>query len=104
MIDQIMEPPSRPAILARILRNLKNIYAEREEMPAALAATERILLLEPDNPQERRDCGLLRARLGQLHRALEDLDRYARMVPRAPDLPQIQQRARALAARAAEGN
>jgi regulator of sirC expression with transglutaminase-like and TPR domain len=69
-----------------------------------LAATERIFLLEPDNPQELRDCGLLRARLGQLHRALEDLDRYARMAPHAPDLPRIQQQARALAARAAEGN
>jgi regulator of sirC expression with transglutaminase-like and TPR domain len=104
MIDQIMEPPSRRAILARILRNLKNIYAEREEVPAALAATERIFLLEPDNPQELRDCGLLRARLGHLHRALEDLDRYARMAPHAPDLPRIKQQVRALAARAAEGN
>ena len=104
MIDQIMEPPSRRAILARILRNLKNIYAEREDVAAALAATERIFLLEPDNPQELRDCGLLRARLGQLHRALEDLDRYARIAPHAPDLPRIQQQARALAARAAEGN
>ncbi len=104
MIAQIMEPPSRRAILARILRNLKNIYAEREDVPAVLAATERVFLLEPDNPQELRDCGLLRARLGQLHRALEDLDRYARMAPHAPDLPRITQQARALAARAAEGN
>jgi regulator of sirC expression with transglutaminase-like and TPR domain len=104
LIAQIMEPPSRRAILARILRNLKNIYADREDVPAVLAATERIFLLEPDNPQELRDCGLLRARLGQLHRALEDLDRYARMAPQAPDLPRIQQQARALAARAAEGN
>jgi regulator of sirC expression with transglutaminase-like and TPR domain len=104
IIDQLMEPPSRRAILARILRNLKNIYAEREDVPAALAATERICLIEPDNPQELRDCGLLRARLGQLHRALEDLERYARMAPRAADLPRIRQQARALAARAAEGN
>ena len=73
-------------------------------MPPALAATERIILLEPDNPEELRDCGLLRARLGQIHRALEDLERYARMAPRAADLPRIRQQARALAARAAEGN
>jgi regulator of sirC expression with transglutaminase-like and TPR domain len=104
LIDQIMEPPTRRAILARILRNLKNIYAEREELPAALAVAERILLLEPDNPHELRDCGLLRAQLGQIHHALEDLDRYARMLPHAADLPQIRQRAQALAAQAAEGN
>jgi regulator of sirC expression with transglutaminase-like and TPR domain len=61
-------------------------------------------MLEPDNPQELRDRGLLRARLGQLHHALEDLDRYAHMAPGAHDLPQIKQHARALAAQAAEGN
>jgi regulator of sirC expression with transglutaminase-like and TPR domain len=104
LVEQIMAPPSRRAILARILRNLKNLYVEREALPAALAAVERIVMLEPDNPQELRDRGLLRAQLGQLHASLEDLDRYARMAPRAPDLPQIRQRARALAARAAEGN
>jgi regulator of sirC expression with transglutaminase-like and TPR domain len=104
LVEQIMAPPSRRAILARILRNLKHLYVEREELQAALATTERILMLEPDNPQELRDRGLLRAQLGQLHPALEDLDRYARIAPRAPDLPQIKQRARALAARAAEGN
>jgi regulator of sirC expression with transglutaminase-like and TPR domain len=104
VIAHILEPPSRRAILARILRNLKNIYAEREDLPAVLAATERIFMLEPDNSQELRDCGLLRARLGQLHRALEDLERYARMAPHATDLPRIKQQARALAARAAAGN
>jgi regulator of sirC expression with transglutaminase-like and TPR domain len=104
LVEHVMAPPSRRAILARILRNLKNLYAEREELPAALAATERILLIEPDNPLELRDRGLLRAQLGQLHHALEDLDRYARMAPRAADLPQIKQRALALAAQAAKGN
>jgi regulator of sirC expression with transglutaminase-like and TPR domain len=104
LVEQVMAPPSRLAILARILRNLKNLYAERQDLPAALAATERILLIEPDNPQELRDRGLIRAGLGQLHHALEDLDRYARMAPHAHDLPQIKQRARLLAAQVAEGN
>ena len=104
LIEQVLTPPTRRSILARILRNLKNLYVEDEQVPAALAAIERILLLEPDNAQELRDRGLLRARLGQLHFALEDLDRYARMAPGAPDLPQIKQHARALASQAAEGN
>ncbi|HEU5100623.1 MAG TPA: tetratricopeptide repeat protein [Roseiflexaceae bacterium] len=104
LVEQVMAPPTRLAILARILRNLKNLYVEGEALPAALAAVERILLIEPNNAQELRDRGLLRARLGQLHVALEDLDRYARMAPTAPDLPQIRQHARALASQAAEGN
>jgi regulator of sirC expression with transglutaminase-like and TPR domain len=104
LIEQVMAPPTRRSILARILRNLKNLYIEDEQLAAALAAIERIVLLEPDNAQELRDRGLLRARLGQLHPALEDLDRYARMAPSAPDLPQVKQHARALASQAAEGN
>jgi regulator of sirC expression with transglutaminase-like and TPR domain len=104
LVEQVLAPPERRAIVARILRNLKNLYVEAEQLPAALAATERILLLEPNNPQELRDRGLLRAQLGQVYAAVQDLDRYARMAPHAADLPRIKQQAQALAARAAEGN
>ncbi|HET9223585.1 MAG TPA: transglutaminase-like domain-containing protein, partial [Roseiflexaceae bacterium] len=104
LIEQVMEPPSKHAILARILRNLKSTYIERGDIERALAAVERIILIEPENIAELRDRGLLRARLGRLHSALEDLDRYARLAPTAADLPQIRQHARDLAKRLAEGN
>jgi regulator of sirC expression with transglutaminase-like and TPR domain len=104
LVERIMAPPSKQAILARILRNLKNLYAERGDLDRALAAADRILLLEPDAAGDVRDRGLLRARLGALHGALEDLDRYARLAPGASDLPQIRREARALAERAAAGN
>ena len=104
LIEQVMAPPSKRDILARMLRNLKNTYVERGDIDRALAAVERILLIEPDNISELRDRGLLRARLGQLHRALEDLDRYARLAPNAADLVQIRQHARGLAERLAQGN
>lgn len=104
LVARTMEPPSRRAILARILRNLKNLYVEQGALTRALAAVERIILLEPDSAQEVRDRGLMRARLGMLNGALEDLDRYARMAPRAADLAQIRSEARALAERAAAGN
>jgi regulator of sirC expression with transglutaminase-like and TPR domain len=104
LIEQIMAPPSKRDILARMLRNLKNTYLERGEIERALAAVERIILVEPENTPELRDRGLLRARLGRLHSALEDLDRYARLAPTAADLPQIRQHARDLAKRLAQGN
>ncbi|MFL5803158.1 MAG: SirB1 family protein [Roseiflexaceae bacterium] len=104
LLKQVMAPPTKRAILARMLRNLKSTYIERGDEVRALAAVERIILIEPDDPQDLRDRGLLRARLGQLHGALEDLDRYARQAPRAADLPQIRQQARALAERLAQGN
>jgi regulator of sirC expression with transglutaminase-like and TPR domain len=104
LVAQVMAPPSKRAILARLVRNLKNLYAERGELERALAASDRILLLEPGAAVDVRDRGLLRARLGLLHGALEDLDRYARLAPGAADLPQIRREARALAQRAAAGN
>jgi regulator of sirC expression with transglutaminase-like and TPR domain len=104
LFEQVMAAPSKRAILARMLRNLKSVYAERGDVLHALAATERIVLLEPENFAELRDRGLLRSRAGQLHGALEDLDRYARHMPRAADLPRIRQQARALAERLAQGN
>jgi regulator of sirC expression with transglutaminase-like and TPR domain len=104
LIEQIMIPPSSRAILTRILRNLKNTYVESGDFSHALAAVERIMLLAPDDAQEVRDRGLLRARVGRLHGALEDLDRYARMAPHAPDLAQIRQQVRVLAEQLARGN
>lgn len=104
LVAQVLRPPTRQAILARMLRNLKNLYIERSEFAQALAAADRILLIEPDQPQDVRDRGLLRARLNQFNGALEDFERYARLAPGASDLPQIREEARAIAARAAQGN
>jgi regulator of sirC expression with transglutaminase-like and TPR domain len=104
LLEQAMAAPTKRGILARMLRNLKNTYLDRADFAHALSAVERIILLEPDDPQDLRDRGLLRARRGYLHSALEDLDRYARQAPRATDLPQIRQQARALAERLAQGN
>ncbi len=104
LVAQVLRPPTRQAILARMLRNLKNLYIERSEFSQALAAADRILLIEPDQPQDVRDRGLLRARLNQFNGALEDLERYARLAPRASDLPQIREQALAIATRAAQGN
>lgn len=96
--------PSCRQVLARLLRNLKGSYARREDDIRALAATERILLMEPDASEDVRDCGLLRARIGDLHRALLDLDHYAEMEPLAPDIERVRKRARVLAAAVGQRN
>jgi regulator of sirC expression with transglutaminase-like and TPR domain len=104
VVQLVMEPPSRQAILVRMLRNLKHTYLARGDMQRALAAVERITLLLPDAAAELRDRGLLRSQLGQRHRALEDLERYATLAPAAPDLAEVQKLAQALAERLATGN
>lgn len=104
LMQQLMTPPTKRAILARMLQNLKASYAEREDWARALAAVERILLIDRGNLHEIRDRGVLRARLGQLHLALQDLDHYARHAPRASDLPVLRRQAMVLAEYLRAGN
>lgn len=93
---QLMAPSGRRAILERILRNLKHTYLARQEFRQALAASDRLLLLNPADVGELRDRGLLRFRLGQIIAALEDLENYAARAPQALDLYDLRAFAHAL--------
>jgi regulator of sirC expression with transglutaminase-like and TPR domain len=104
MTAMIMAPPARGAILARILRNLKQTYMAREDALRALAAVERLMLLDATDPGELRDRGLLRLRAGRAHAAIEDLERYARENPAATDLAEIKGFLRELIGRIAPRN
>lgn len=77
--------------LARLLMNLKVIYLQQQDIPRALAAIDRILLLLPDSQLERRDRGLLYYRQGQLPEARNDLKDYLLKAPEAQDAFEIQQ-------------
>ena len=83
-------------ILARVLNNLKVIYVRKGAHELALGAADRLILLKPDVPSEIRDRGLLRAQLGQLRRALEDLTAYLEACPEAPDAPAMRRHVAAL--------
>ncbi len=83
-------------ILARVLNNLKVIYVRKGAHELALGAVDRLILLKPDVPSEIRDRGLLRAQLGQLRRALEDLTTYLEACPEAPDVPAMRRHVAAL--------
>lgn len=104
LVDWLMTPPSRGAILARILRNLKQTYLAQDDTQRALASVERLLLLDSGDPGELRDRGLLRFRAGSIYAALEDLDRYVRQNPAASDIPQIRAFAKELLGKVAPLN
>ncbi len=75
-------------ILARILRNLKQIRAARGEAEWALDCCDRILLLAPDSPFDVRDRGLLYAQLGAFLSAADDLERFLELAPDHPLAPE----------------
>jgi regulator of sirC expression with transglutaminase-like and TPR domain len=63
-------------ILARVLRNLKAVHAQSNRHRRALAAVERILLIDPEAHDERRDRGVLLAQLGRYAEAITEMRAY----------------------------
>jgi regulator of sirC expression with transglutaminase-like and TPR domain len=72
-------------VLARMLRNLKEIHRSAQDWPRALSVAHRLVILLPDVFEERRDRGLVLAELGQYPQAVEDIDAYLRHRPDAED-------------------
>jgi regulator of sirC expression with transglutaminase-like and TPR domain len=63
-------------ILARMLRNLKEIYSSQSDRVRQLAVQERLVILYPESWPEYRDRGLLHLELGHMEAAANDLQCY----------------------------
>jgi len=79
-------------VIARLLRNLKEIHRTAEDWPRLLAVLERLVILLPQAWDERRDRGLAHAELGQATRAVADLSVYLEHCPAADDAPALLRR------------
>lgn len=72
-------------MLARMLRNLKEIFRSQEDWPRTLSVLDRLVVLLPDVWSERRDRGLVYAEMGLKPEALQDLQLYLEAEPLAMD-------------------
>ena len=63
-------------VVARMLRNLKEIHRSAEDWPRLMAVLQRLVVLLPQAWEERRDRGLTYAELGQEAAAVGDLADY----------------------------
>ena len=72
-------------VLARMLRNLKEIHRSAEDWPRLLAVTQRLVILLPESWSERRDRGLAYAEMGFDAAAADDLRTYFERAPDAVD-------------------
>jgi regulator of sirC expression with transglutaminase-like and TPR domain len=89
MQPSFMASVSSRELLARMLRNLKFIYLNRNDFAKALKSVERILMLLPEVPSELRDRGLLYYQMGDESKAVQDLEIYLAILPNAEDAPAI---------------
>lgn len=83
-------------ILARMLRNLKEVHRAAQDLPRLLAVQQRLVVLLPGDAAERRDRGLVLAALGAAAAAAEDLSAYLAERGDAGDAPQVRARLAAL--------
>jgi regulator of sirC expression with transglutaminase-like and TPR domain len=91
-----LQAASAREILARMLRNLKEVHRASRAWPRLLPVMERLIVLLPQAWDERRDRGLLHAELGSVDAAADDLRVYLEKVGDAPDRETIARRLAAL--------
>lgn len=91
-LDQFLEPAGHRQVLARVLRNLKNIYREKDDLQRLLGVINRMLQVAPDAVGELRDRGLVYQRLEAFRAALKDLNEYLEHEPDAADADEIRAR------------
>jgi len=76
-------------VLARMLRNLKEIHRSAQDRERLLQVQRRLVVLLPDDWQELRDRGLVQADLGHHQQAQADLSAYLQNVPEATDRDEV---------------
>ena len=86
-----MPPVSNRDFVARILRNLKNIYLQRQDHNRAIMTIDRLIVLQPEATEERRDRGIVRYNLGHQEEALEDLTEYLDSDPDGGDVEEVEE-------------
>jgi regulator of sirC expression with transglutaminase-like and TPR domain len=91
-LDQFLEAASNRQILARVLRNLKQIYRETDKPERMLEVLNRMVVVAPDSSAELRDRGIVYQRLECYRAALKDLSDYVQREPDAPDFDDVRAR------------
>ena len=79
-------------IIARMLRNLKEIYKSQKDWPRLLAVHDRLVVLLPQAWPEYRDRGLVHAEQGHVALAVTDLELYLANAEDELDMDEIAER------------
>jgi regulator of sirC expression with transglutaminase-like and TPR domain len=95
----MLRPTGKRDMLTRVLRNLRSAYLARREWRPALGVVELLSVIEPMDPDHRRDRGLLLGRMGRFSEAIACLGRYLDERPDGTDAGEVRQVASIFAGR-----
>jgi len=91
-----LQPASPREIIARMLRNLKEVHHAQEDWQRVIAVQDRLIALLPSAWGEYRDRGVAHAEQGNTTQAVRDLETYLAKAEDALDLDAIAERVAAL--------
>lgn len=91
-LEFFLRAATKRQILARMLRNLKEVHRASRDWPRLLAVQQRLVVLLPGDAAERRDRGLVLDALGAAAAAAEDLAFYLAERGDAPDAAELRAR------------
>ena len=87
-----LQPAPARDVLARMLRNLKEIHRQAGDAPRQVQVLERMVILMPQAWEERRDLALALAELGRHAEAVDELSQYLEHCPDAGDAMTLRRR------------
>jgi len=87
--SELIAPMPVRQVVARMLMNLRGIYASRGDFSRLLVVIDHLIDLLPDSTEELRERGFLLGRLGAPAAAVEDLTGYVDALPHADDVPEV---------------
>ncbi len=82
---KLLDPASHRAILTRMLRNLRSVYVEKDDLERAVRCADRLLAIDPSLAMEYRERARLYQALGYGKGVVDDLTRYLALAPEADD-------------------
>ena len=94
--DTVVAPCPIRVVVIRMLRNLKAIYGNLQDVSSLLFVQRRLAAISHDEPKELRDLGLLCAQTNRLGEALDSLQAYLEAAPAADDVGEIEALVRAI--------
>ena len=86
---RLLSPVSNRDFITRMLRNLKGIYLQKQDFERSLTMIDRIVVLQPEVLEERRDRGLVLFQLERYEGAQADLGLYLESAPPGTDTEDV---------------
>ena len=97
--DRLLDPVTNRQIVRRMLNNLKFIYLKQRDFVKVLTALDRMMIAEPNLPEDLRERGAVYQALEYFPQAKADFENYLRLAPDAPDAHEIREQLAGLASR-----